>query len=211
MQTTKKKEPLESGLSTNQGGTGLVRRSGSWWILAVQIDPDNAEALAVLARRTPAITGDHQEAMRLADRAVSSNPNSAVAWRHTGHAFVTCGASEKAVIHFERALRLSPRDPHGHDVAHGIGLALIQLNQTAEAVAFARRAIQQNPNVSACWRTLAAALAQSGQLEEASEALRQVLLIDPSCTVQTMARRVGYSEKAGARIFDGWRKAGMAE
>jgi hypothetical protein len=38
-----------------------------------------------------------------------------------------------------------------------------------------------------------------------------MLVLDPECTVQTMARRVGYSEATGARIFAGWRKAGMPE
>jgi adenylate cyclase len=124
---------------------------------------------------------------------------------------VTCGVPEEAVIHFERALRLDPRDPNGHDTVHGMALALIQLGRDAEAVTFARRAVQQNPKIAPSWRTLAAALAMSGQLDEARAALRQMLVLDPECTVQTMARRVGYSEQTGARIFAGWRKAGMPE
>ena len=56
-----------------------------------------------------------------------------------------------------------------------------------------------------------AALARAGQLEEAGNALSRVLELDPRCTVQAMRKRVGYSEKSGARIFDGWRKAGMPE
>jgi pentatricopeptide repeat protein len=92
-----------------------------------------------------------------------------------------------------------------------MALALIQLGRDAEAVTFARRAVQQNPNIAPSWRTLAAALAMSGQLDEARTALRQMLVLDPECTVQTMARRVGYSEATGARIFAGWRKAGMPE
>jgi adenylate cyclase len=179
--------------------------------LAVQLDPNNAEALAVLARRTPAITGNHQEAMAMAARAVSVNPNSAVAWRYTAHAFVTCGVPEKAVTHFERAQRLNPLDPIAYEMLHGMGLALIQLGRADDAVDFARRAVQQNPAIAACWRTLTAALAQAGQLGEARDTLRQMLALDPDCTVQTMARRLGYTEKTGAKIFDGWRKAGMSE
>jgi TolB-like protein/tetratricopeptide (TPR) repeat protein len=207
------------------GNCWALRIGNGWWSplqeaigrlthyarLAVQIDPDNAEALAILARRTPAITRDHAEAIVLATRAVSVNPNSAYAWRNTGHALVTCGVPEEAVTHFGRALRLDPRDPNGHDTVHGMALALIQLGRDAEAVTFARRAVQQNPNIAPSWRTLASALAMSGQLDEARAALRQMLVLDPACTVQTMARRVGYSETTGARIFAGWRKAGMPE
>ena len=207
------------------GNCWALRIGNGWWSplqeaidrlthyarLAVQIDPDNVEALAILARRTPAITRDHAEAIVLARRAASVNPNSAYAWRNTGHALVTCGVPEEAVTHFERALRLDPRDPNGHDTVHGMALALIQLGRNAEAVTFARRAVQQNPNIAPSWRTLAAALAMSDQLDEARAALRQMLVLDPECTVQTMARRVGYSETTGAKIFAGWRKAGMPE
>jgi TolB-like protein len=188
-----------------------IAQSAYYAGLAVQADPENAEALAVLSRRTPAITHDHPEAIALATRAVAVNPNSAAAWRHTAHAFVTCGVPEKALHHFNRALRLSPRDPIQYEVLHGTGLALIQLDRAAEAVTFARRAVQQNPTIAACWRTLSAALSQAGYIKEARDALRRMLVLDPDCTVQTMARRVGYSEKTGAKIFDGWRKAGMPE
>jgi len=207
------------------GNCWALRIGNGWWSpleealgrlthyarLAVQADPDNAEALAILARRTPAITRDHAEAIMLATRAVSVNPNSAYAWRNTGHALVTCGVAEEAVTHFERALRLDPRDPNGHDTVHGMALALIQLGRDAEAVTFARRAVQQNPKIAPSWRTLTAALAMSDKLDEARAALRQMLVLDPACTVQTMARRVGYTETTGGRIFAGWRKAGMPE
>jgi hypothetical protein len=54
-------------------------------------------------------------------------------------------------------------------------------------------------------------LALAGQLDEARNAVSRVRELDPTCSIDAMRVRLGYSEKAGARIFEGWRKAGMPE
>lgn len=178
--------------------------------LAVELDPENAEALAVLARRTPFISHDYEKAMALAEQAVSVNPNSAFAWRHSGFAYILSGEPEKALVHFERALRLSPRAPRAHDSLHGMGLAFIQLGRDPEAISVARKSIQQNANFAASWRTLTAALALSGQIEEARKALARVFELDPGCSLDSISIRFGFSEKARARLFEGLRRAGMS-
>jgi adenylate cyclase len=179
--------------------------------LAVQLDPDNADALAILARRTSAINQDYEEALSLAERAVAINPNSAYAWRNSGFAFAFAGRAEQALTYFERALRLNPRDPRAHDTLVGMALALIQLERDAEGITTARKAIQQRPTFAGAWRMLAAGLALAGRLEEARDALRHVLELDPTCTLETMYLRFGHSETARARFYDGLRKAGMPE
>src|SRR5262245_24167904 len=179
--------------------------------LAVQLDPENADALAVLARRTSTINRDYNEAMALASRAITINPNSAFAWRHGGYAFVFAGRPEEALAYFNRALRLDPRDPRAHDCLIGIALALIQLERDVEAIATACKAIQLYPNYAAAWRMLAASLALNDRLDEAGEALRRVLDLDPSCTLETLYARFGHSESARARFYEGLRQAGMPE
>ena len=82
-----------------------IARSTRLAHLAFQLDPDNADALAVLARRTSTINGDYDEATTLAARAVAINPNSAFAWRHGGYAFVFAGQPEEALTYFNKALR----------------------------------------------------------------------------------------------------------
>jgi TolB-like protein len=179
--------------------------------LAVQLGPENADALAVLARRTSAINQDYEGAMSLAEQAVAINPNSADAWRNSGFAFAFAGRSEQALTYFERALRLNPLDPRAHDTLIGMALALIQLERDEQAIATARKAIQQRPTFAAAWRMLAAGLALAGRLDEARVALRRVLELDPTCSLTTMYLRFGHSEQARARFYDGLRKAGMPE
>jgi hypothetical protein len=48
-------------------------------------------------------------------------------------------------------------------------------------------------------------------MTEARKALHRTLELDPACSISTMLTRVGYSEKARALLFEGWRKAGMPE
>jgi adenylate cyclase len=179
--------------------------------LAVKIDPENAEALAILARRTPWINRDYEHAVGLADRAVSINPNSAFVWIQTGFALMYSGQPERSLVHFERALRLNPRDPRAHDCLSGMAVALIQLARDTEAIAVANRAIQQNSNFTPAWRALSAALALSGHIDEARNAMSQVMELDPTCSISSMTHRVGYIEKARVRLFEGWRQAGMPD
>ena len=178
---------------------------------AVQIDKDNPEAVATLARRVCAIERDYEEGTSLAERAVTLNPNSAVAWRQGGYALVLCGRPAQALEYLQRAVRLSPRDPRAEDCWAGIALALIQLDRDKEAVLAARKGAQGNPNSATVWRVFAAALALVGQTDEAQTAIKRLLAIDPSCTLTSMAVRYGYSETARARYFEGMRKAGLPE
>jgi tetratricopeptide (TPR) repeat protein len=164
-----------------------------------------------MVARATAINQDYEGAMSLAEQAVAINSNSAYAWRNSGFAFAFSGRSEQALTYFERALRLNPLDPRAHDTLIGMALALIQLERDEQAIATARKAIQQRPTFAAAWRMLAAGLALAGRLDEARAALRRVLELDPTCSLATMYLRFGHSEKARARFYDGLRKAGMPE
>ena len=193
--------PLEEAIARS---TELAR-------LAVRLDPENAEALAVLARRT-ASNREYETAISLANRAVANNPNSSFVRRHCGWAFAFAGRPEEALVHFELAIRLSPREARHHDLAgpnNGAALALMQLGRDAEAVESARTALHHNPDNVGGWRMLSAALALCGRLEEATAAMKRVLEIDPTSSLSTLHLRFGQSEKTRARFFEGLRRAGL--
>ena len=179
--------------------------------LAAQLDPEHAEALAVLARRTPSINGDYAQAIDLAERAVALNSNSTFVWRCAGYAYMYAAQAERAVLHFEQALRLSPRDPRSYDAVNGLAFALIQLGRDAEAIESARTALRQNPDFAPAWRSLTAALALSGQLEEARRALARTMQLDPAFSIDGMTVRLGFSEPARTRLYEGWRQAGARQ
>jgi len=178
---------------------------------AVQVDNNDAEAVATLARRLCAIERDYDGAISAAERAVMLNPNSAVAWRQSGFAFLYSGRPERALEHFRQTRRLSPRDPRAEDCWTGMSQAFMQLEQDSEAVAAGRKAVQANPNSTSAWRVFTAALALEGQLPEACAAMQRLLAIDPGCSLSAMLKRIAYTETARARYFTGLRQAGLPE
>jgi TolB-like protein len=178
---------------------------------AAQLDKDSAEAVGTLARQTAAILRKHEEAASLAEKAVALNPNSAFAWRQGGYALIYCGSAERALSFFRNAVRLSPRDPRSYDAWTGMAQALLQLEKDGEAIGVARKATQENRNYAPALRALAASLGLTGKLEEAKVVMRQMLAIDPDCSITTMAMRFGYTQKARERYFEGMRRAGLPE
>jgi hypothetical protein len=88
--------------------------------LAATLDPENAEALAVLPRRTSSINGDYAQAIAFAERAVVINSNLTFVWRCAGLRSHVCSTGGAGGVHFERALLLSPRDPRAHDALNGL-------------------------------------------------------------------------------------------
>ena len=179
--------------------------------LASKLDPESAEALAVLARRTPSINRDYAQAIALAERAVGLNPNSTFVWRCAGYAYMYAAQAERAVLHFEQALLLSPRDPRSYDALNGLAFALIQLGRDAEAIEASRTALRQNADFAPAWRSLTSALALSGQMEEARAALARTMQLDPAFSIDGMTVRLGFSEPARTRLYEGWRQAGARQ
>jgi TolB-like protein/tetratricopeptide (TPR) repeat protein len=189
-----------------------IAQSTRYAQLAVRLDPENAEALAVLARRTPSIKRDTEETIALAERAVAINPNSAFAWRCTGYGLMFVGEAERAVEHFDRTLRLSPRDPRAYDAMSGLACALVQLGRYDEAITLFRKAIQQNSDFAPAWRGLTSALAMAGQLDEARRALKRTMELDPAFSLDSITVRLGFSDKVrNGSLFEGWRRAGVQE
>jgi TolB-like protein len=189
-----------------------IAESTRYATLAVQLDPDNAEALSVLARRTPSIKQDSEETIALAERSVSANPNSAFAWRCTGYALMFIGEAERAVEHFQRTLRLSPRDPRAYDAVTGLAFALVQLGRDAEAIGLFRQAIHQNSGFAPAWRGLTSALAMAGQSDESRHALAKTMELDPNFSLQSITKRLGFSDRVRkGRLFEGWRRAGVKQ
>src|SRR6266446_9568531 len=71
---------------------------------------DDAVALAFVAHALGYFNEDIEAAMAIVDRATALNPSGAYGWRFSGFQRLFAGQCELAVEHFERSIRLSPRE-----------------------------------------------------------------------------------------------------
>jgi adenylate cyclase len=178
--------------------------------LALQIEPGNSEALAALSRHLVGNPSEREEVVSLAERAAAANPNSWLAMRTSGFALINAGRPERALFHFARALRLSPRDPLSYQNWNGMAFALVELGRYEEAVAAGREAVHSAPGSTTALRALAAALALIGQIDEAKATVRGILKLDPNCSLATLVRN-GASESVRPAFFRALRLAGIPE
>jgi adenylate cyclase len=183
-----------------------ARRLGE---LALTEDPDNAETIAWVARMIAWSDRDFGRAKEMADKAVAIDQNSALAWAQRGWVYHYSGEPDEAILSFQRAIRLSPRDRMLWSTFIGKALAEARSGRYGDAVGTADRARIQNPAFSTTFRCLASCFANLGRMDEARTAARQLLALEPKFSISDWFKRsgTGWSEE----MVDGLRKAGLPE
>ena len=150
------------------------------------------------------------EALAAAEKAVAFNPNFADGHSMVGVLLNFAGRSAEALQHLDRAMAL---DPYFNSLllyfrAH----AAYQLGQYSEAVSLLRRRILRNPETDVSRVLLAASLGQMGLIDEAREAWREAVEVNPSFSLEQRRNVLPYKNPADFdRIVEGLRKAGVPE
>jgi len=113
--------------------------------------------------------------MTEADLAVSLDPNSP--WAHSAQGYTRAfgGRPEEAITPLEAAMRLSPFDPFTPFFLDILGRAYYLVRDYRAAVASARRLCRSFPQFQSGYRTLIAALGQTGQVDEAQRVMSEAL------------------------------------
>jgi adenylate cyclase len=97
---------------------------------ALQLDPNDSDVLATTAFIGSVTRGAGDEWVAMSTRAIALNSNSAFAFARSGWVHTCSAKPETAIAHFERALRLSPKDMANWDVWTGLGYALFKPTET---------------------------------------------------------------------------------
>ena len=147
--------------------------------LAAVKGAQDAMALAWAGHALTYLADDVEGGLRLTERACALNPNSVAAWGCTGWNRLYAGDPEEAILDFEHALRLSPRDVEMVAWQAGIARAHFNAARYDEAVAWSDRAISNRSDSTNARRTKIAAHAQAGRMEEARRAMADLLTLDP--------------------------------
>jgi tetratricopeptide (TPR) repeat protein len=178
---------------------------------AVELDDKDAEAHFALARYNFAIN-ELDVAIAECRRALEINPNLAVAEGFLGAALSWRGDYGGAILHAERAARLSPNDPAYSWSSHARASAAFGAAKYEQAVEWAKKTIDATPESPVGWRYLTASLAHLGRIDEARAAKDRLLRILPHESAGLVRANMP-SDNADFidRFVDGLRKAGVPE
>ncbi len=150
------------------------------------------------------------EALSAAEKAIAFNPNFADGHSMVGVQLHWLGRSEEALKCFDRAMALDPYFPSL--LLYFRAQAAYQLGQYPEAVALLKRRILRSPETDSSRALLAASYGQMGLVEEAREAWRELMRVNPAYSLEHRRQVLPYKNPADfERIVEGLRKAGLPE
>jgi tetratricopeptide (TPR) repeat protein len=122
------------------------------------------------------------------------------------------GRPDEALERLENVWRLNPFDPFNFYFWIVAGIAEFVAGRYDEAIVWLRKSRRANPRFRPSVRTLAAALALSGDEAGAELAARQLLEIEPSFRVSTFVSWYPLQRKDDLdRLAKGLRAAGLPE
>jgi len=149
------------------------------------------------------------------DRALALDRNLAGAHALIGQSKILIGRGEETEAHVQEALRLSPRDPWVYTFFLIVGFAKSLLGRPEEAISWLRRSIESNRNYSLSHFTLAAALANVGQMEQARSEVGVGLALDRQFTIASFYAAAWSDNPVylaqRTHIIEGMLKAGVHE
>ena len=177
------------------------------------VELDNQDAFTHLALgRALNLQGDNEGAIAELETAVRLNPSSAQAHYALGWAMIWGGRATEGISHVETAMRLSPHDPYFGQFLVRMSEANLVARRPEEAIDWARRSLRQPNTQTSRWVMLAVALAHTGRIEEARQALESLQRLAPGYDV-TLARDIFRFGDPETRDYflDGLRKADLPE
>jgi adenylate cyclase len=177
----------------------------------VELDPEDTRTRISLGRAYIA-TRRHQKAIQEFETAIKINPHYAIAHYQMGVAYLYSGRAEESLPHIETAIRLSPTDLFFGPFIARLGQAYLALKEYEKAVKYSREALcHKIPQ----WPVNAyevSALGHLGYLEEAREALSELLRRKPGLKISHLKdRHVSISSDSMEDFLEGLRKAGLPE
>jgi adenylate cyclase len=152
---------------------------------AIAQDSNNPSVLR-WAGLTLGFWGDHDRSIAVLEKAARLNVNGSQVLLSLGWVKVyACTDTERAIAHFERAMRLSPRDPEMASMLTGISFAHLISGHYEKALSFAQQSIDEGPQFTSGHRAKITALIFLNREQEARAATEMLLTIDPQFSISS--------------------------
>ncbi|MDP8921553.1 MAG: adenylate/guanylate cyclase domain-containing protein [Chloroflexota bacterium] len=167
---------------------------------ALERDGGDALALAICGHVQSYLLKDYSKAISLLDRAIAAGPSSAMAWTMSSatHGYICDGPT--AVRHGEQGVRLSPLDARLFWHEGLLAQAHYVDGNYEQALEWVRGALERNEYIRYNIRTLIATLVALGRTEEAAEAARHLLRVQPDFRLGSYSKRCPFQRP----ILDRW-------
>ena len=179
---------------------------------AIMLDPQDAKALTIAGHVRAFLHHRLREATALHERALTLNPNLAMAWSLSSVAFAYIGDLDEADRRIHRYKTLSPLDPHAF--FYDIPLIIVALlkHDHATAVAVGRAVSEMNPALSAACKPYLAALGHLGARDEAASVCARLLALESGFSVQKFLATSPFEKHEHRDHYaEGLRLAGVPE
>jgi tetratricopeptide (TPR) repeat protein len=156
---------------------------------AIELDPNSFKPNYYLGRYRETIQDDLSGALKYFDKAVQLNPQDARSWAHRGFCLKELGRQTDARTAFETAIKLEEGTGEGFSLPYqGMAQSLLETDPS-QALPFARKAIELEPNLESNHLALAKVYEKLGKLSDAEAELHTAIQLDPT---DASARFISY-------------------
>jgi tetratricopeptide (TPR) repeat protein len=175
------------GQGWTQDNPGALATAEALCLKAIGIDPDNADALGIYAH-TFLWKKDFDAAVNYFDRSLRLNPNLAFIWALSAPTYCYIGEPIVALQRLKRYRDLAPFDPYSKFFEAAYALCYFFKGDDEQTVLVGRGAVKSNPEFSAGYKPIIAALGHLGRTDEAKPYIAKLLSLEPHFTVEHFAK-----------------------
>jgi adenylate cyclase len=178
---------------------------------AIELDRNNALALATYGHLRSYLMRDYASAMVYFERALAAGPNSSIAWVLSSGTLSYLGRGEEAVRHAQHGLELSPFD---HSLFYSymfLALAHYTNGSFEEAVKWGRLSLIENGSYTSMHKIQIAALVAHGNMDGARAVAASMMKLEPRFSLAKFEDRLPIEQPMRAQFVQRMREAGLPE
>jgi TolB-like protein/Tfp pilus assembly protein PilF len=179
---------------------------------ALALDDQDCMNLCVVGRIL-CFSHEYDEAIAVLEHAIRINPSFAQAHFALGFTLIVSGHTSEGIPYLDRALELSPRDPHLSSFHATRALGHLALGELETGESFARKATRHPNAQHGPFLVLASLLGLMHRTEDALHAVEAVLERSPDYTLATARSEFFFcgDQRLTQRYLEGLRHAGLPD
>lgn len=185
---------VSQGLSAD--ATQSFRHAISSADRALDLEPTSTLAMAIKGHALCHLGADIHASRRLLIDATQTNPNNPMAWLYAGFWSSMWGEAQEAVANSERALALSPLDPHQFYLQMLASNSYLANGQLDMVIRVCNASLRKNRYHAPTLRALMVAMHESGQENEARDVFQLICQLQPELSLN---RYLSYGQESALR------------